>query len=322
MREWILASVLAYVVDLCLGDPAWLPHPVIAIGRLITWLERRLYPGQRHHPAPRLRARIAGVLLLILTAGLTMAVAALLLALAARGGAALHLAVSVALLWMALAIRSLIEHGAAVAGALDAGDQPRARQLAGRMVSRETAALTPSEVARACIESLAENLTDGVLSPFLFGCAGGPVAAWGLKAVSTLDSMVGYRNPRYQDFGWAAARCDDVLHYFPARTLWGVLPLASGGLGHSVSGCWRAMRRDGGKSPSPNSGLPEAGVAGALGNELGGPSIYGGVWENKARLNEGAPAPQPADIRRALRLVLAASAVPVMVLALAAGVRG
>jgi adenosylcobinamide-phosphate synthase len=300
----ILACAAAYGLDLACGDPEWLPHPVRAIGALIRGLERLLY---------RRRGRFwAGVALLLTTVGITLAVVALLLALAGRGGPSLRFLVSVTLIWMALATRSLLDHAEAVRRPLAASHLEDARAAVARMVSRDTQALDAVGVARACIESLAENLTDGCLSPLLFALAGGPIAAWGLKAVSTLDSMVGYRNARYAEFGWASARCDDLAHYLPARLLWVILPVASWCCGADARGGLRALRRDGGKTESPNSGLAEAGVAGALGAELGGPGCYAGEMVEKARLNPGAAAPQTADIRRAQRLVLVASALPLL----------
>lgn len=301
---WALPCALAYLLDLGLGDPAWLPHPVRAIGWLIRRLEGHLYPAGRR--------RFTGVVLVIATVGITVGAVIGVLALAAHAGDAVAKGTAIVLLWMAFSTHDLIGHGSAVRRALQVGDLAAARRALARMVSRDTHGLEAAAVARACIESLAENLTDGSLSPFLFGVLGGPAAAWGLKAVSTLDSMVGYRNARYREFGWAAARCDDVAHYVPARLLWILLPLASWCTGASGRECFLVMRRDGHKTASPNAGLPEAGVAGALGLEMGGPSSYDGVVVRKARLNAGGRQPRADDIGRTQRLVWAASLLPVL----------
>lgn len=301
---WAIPCVLAYVLDLVFGDPAWLPHPVRAIGALIRHLERALY-RERYR-------RAAGAVLAVVTVGITAGMVFAAMALAGHGGTATTEAAAVLLLWMAFSTRDLVGHGEAVRRALEANDMTAARLALARMVSRDTAWLDAGGVARACIESLAENLTDGTLSPLFFGLLGGPIAAWALKAISTLDSMVGYRNVRYRDFGWASARCDDAAHFLPARLLWIVLPLASWCTGMDGARCWIAMRQDAHRTASPNAGLPEAGAAGALGVELGGPGRYEGVVVTKARLNAGGREPRSADIRRAQRLVLAASLLPVL----------
>ncbi len=295
------STALAFGLDLCLGDPDWLPHPVRAIGALIRWLERHLYP------LPGRRA--AGVLLLLLTAGMTGLAAALLQR--AGGGWGRHgmMVWQALLIWPALALRDLVGHSRAVWRPLLAGDLPTARARLALMVSRDTQSADATAVARGCIESVAENLVDGELAPLLFAFVGGPVAVWIYKAVSTLDSMVGYRNERYNDFGWASARADDVLNFIPARLCFAVLPVAAVLAGHSGRRCARVMVRDGGKNPSPNSGIPEAGVAGALNVELGGTNVYEGRAVDKPRLNAGARGAAAADISAAQRIVMLASAV-------------
>lgn len=260
---------VAVLLDWLIGDPRWLPHPVVAIGRLIAWLEprlRRLVPSEL----------LGGLLLLVLTVAITVAVAGLLL-----GGAyVLHryagLAVAVIFSWLCLAARSLQGESALVARALSAGDLPLARQQLSCIVGRDTANLTAEEVWRGAVETVAENSSDGVIAPLLCLMIGGPLLALAYKAVNTLDSMVGYRNERYLYFGRASARCDDLANLLPARLTGLLMILAAPLVGLSLPGAWRIMRRDGGNHASPNSGIPEAAAAGALGVQLGGTNSYFG----------------------------------------------
>lgn len=300
------STALAFGLDLCLGDPGWLPHPVRAIGALIRWLERWL------DACPWRRA--AGVMLLLLTIGITGLAAALLQRAGAGWGWHGMMVWQALLIWPALALRSLVEHSRAVWSPLLAGDLPTARARLAMMVSRDTQSADATAVARGCIESVAENLVDGELAPLLFAFVGGPAVVWMYKAVSTLDSMVGYRNERYLDFGWASARADDVLNFIPARLCFAVLPLAAVLTGQSGRRCSRIMVRDGGKNPSPNSGIPESGVAGALNVELGGINLYEGRALEKPRLNAGARGAAAADIPQAQRLVMLASVLLLLLL--------
>ncbi len=291
----LLSVVLAFLLDVLFGDPQWFPHPVRGIGAFIQLLEPPLRRLRNH--------RLAGVLLLFLVLAATCIPVALLLWLVRGASFAVQLAVNAFLLWTTFATRDLVDHCVPIYRALANGDLEAARRLLARIVSRQTAYLPEGEVARGCVESLAENLVDGSISPLFYALLGGPVAAFAFKAASTLDSMVGYRTERYLHFGWASARFDDVLNYVPARLTYLALPAATLFTGNRAARCLHVMRADGLKNPSPNSGIPEAGVAGALGIALGGPSIYQGVTIEKPRLNESAAPPRPRDIVRAVRLV-------------------
>jgi adenosylcobinamide-phosphate synthase len=263
-RTVILAAVL---LDLLLGDPRWLPHPVVAIGRLISLLEGWLRRILKHE-------RLAGLLLLALTTGITFSAGFLLL----KGAYAISpyagFAVAVFLAYSCLAARSLHAESLAVAAALEAGDLDEARRRLSFIVGRDTAELDETEIWRAVVETVAENSSDGVIAPLFCLMLGGPLLALAYKAVNTLDSMVGYKNERYIRFGWASARCDDLMNWLPAR-LTGLLMVLSAPLaGLSAVGAWRIMRRDGRNHSSPNSGVPEAAAAGALGVRLGGTNRY------------------------------------------------
>ncbi|MGB9082811.1 MAG: adenosylcobinamide-phosphate synthase CbiB, partial [Desulfuromonadaceae bacterium] len=205
-----LVIFLALLIDLAIGDPRWLPHPVVAIGRLIHRLDGAL----RHK---RLNQRLAGVLLLLLvvicSAGTTWILLQALVSLLPLAG----WIAAVVLSSTCLAARSLHKESARVASALQAGDLPTARRYLSFIVGRDTEGLEEPDIWRAVVETVAENTSDGIIAPLFWLTIGGPVAAIAYKAVSTLDSMVGYRNRRYLKMGWASARTDDLLNYIPAR---------------------------------------------------------------------------------------------------------
>src|SRR6185369_14966535 len=205
-----IVIALALLLDLALGDPRWLPHPVVLIGHLITSLERLLRRSLHNE-------RIAGVLLLIITVGSTMATTWLLLRCAVYLHPLAGFLVAVLLTFTCLAARSLHAEAALVAKALMAGDMDTARHKLSYIVGRDTAHLDETEIWRALVETVAENTADGIIAPLFWLTLGGPVAGLGFKAVSTLDSMVGYKNERYLHLGWASARMDDLLNYIPAR---------------------------------------------------------------------------------------------------------
>ena len=259
----------AVALDLMLGDPRWLPHPVVFIGRLINRLEAVLRGAVANE-------RMAGVLLVLLTVGGSCTVAYLAL----LGAAQIHpLGSEVAgmiLGYTCLAARSLHRESGRVCAALAAGDLAAARSALAMIVGRDTGELGESEIWRGAVETVAENTSDGVIAPLFFLMLGGPLLALAYKAVNTLDSMVGYKNERYLRFGWAAARLDDLLNLVPARLTGFFMGLAAPLAGLSGRGAWRIMRRDGRNHSSPNSGIPEAAAAGALGVQLGGTNHYFG----------------------------------------------
>lgn len=265
-----LIILLAMLLDLIFGDPHWLPHPVVAIGRLIHVLDCGLRISW-------LNERLAGILLLLLvivcSAGTTWILLHALTALFPPAGWIATVIVSAT----CLATRSLHKESAHVATALLKGDLPTARLRLSYIVGRDTEQLEEPEIWRALVETVAENTSDGIIAPLLWLSIGGPVAAMAFKAVSTLDSMVGYRNHRYLQLGWASARMDDLLNYIPARISALLLIMAAPLAGCSASAAARVTLRDRLKHPSPNSGHPEAAAAGALGVRLGGAASYNGI---------------------------------------------
>jgi adenosylcobinamide-phosphate synthase len=262
----VLAAVL---IDLLLGDPRWLPHPVVWIGRLITALEKELRLLVRNE-------RIAGVLLLVIAVGITCGVALAVLKAANAVSPFLGFVASVVLSYTSLAARSLHRESRLVADALARGDLVEARRYLSYIVGRDTAALDEPEIWRATVETVAENTSDGVIAPLFFLILGGPVLALAYKAVNTLDSMVGYKDERYLHFGRASARFDDLVNWLPARMTGLLMVLAAPLVGLSARGAWRIMVRDGRNHSSPNSGISEAAAAGALGVRLGGTNWYFG----------------------------------------------
>jgi adenosylcobinamide-phosphate synthase len=297
-RQVILAAV---ILDLLIGDPRWFPHPVVYIGRLIEALEKALRRLVRNE-------RLGGVLLLIMTVGITCLLTVALLAIAYAVSPYMGFAVAVILSWSCIAARSLHRESRLVADALGRGDLVAARRYLSNIVGRDTAELDEPEIWRATVETVAENTSDGVIAPLFYLFIGGPPLALAYKAVNTLDSIVGYKSERYKSFGWASARFDDLANFIPAR-LTGLLMVAAAPLfGFPPGDAWRIMRRDGRNHSSPNSGIPEAAVAGALGVRLGGASAYSGTRVEKPTIGDPLKPLSPAAWEGAIRLMYGAEA--------------
>jgi len=261
--------LLAILLDLLLGDPRWLPHPVQGIG----WLAQRAEaPLRRLVPNPKL----AGIAAVVWVVGSTALIGLGLL----KGAALLHPLVAdlvaILLLYTCLATRSLHDHALAVYRPLKAGNLLAARQRVSWLVGRDTDQLDEGEVTRAAVESVAENTVDGCTAPLLFACVGGPLGALAYKAISTLDSTFGYKNEQYLQFGWASARLDDLANLLPARLTALLVVPAALLLRLDAGTAWRIFKRDRHNHPSPNGGQIEAAVAGALGVRLGGINSYFG----------------------------------------------
>lgn len=276
------AAAVGVVADALLGEPALSPHPVAAFGRLMRAAEARWY---RDH-------RLPGVVHAALGAGV-----------GAGSGAALEGAVggpfaTTAAVYLAVAGRALRETAEQVADALDAGDLDRARALLPALVGRDAGSLDEKEIARAAVESVAENTVDAVVAPALWGAAAGARGALWYRAVNTLDAQVGHRDARYARFGWASARLDDVANYLPARVCALLVAAVRPRAAREVAA---VVRRDARAHPSPNAGVAESAFAAALGLRLGGTNVYGGRAEVRPQLGRGRP-PEARDVRRACRL--------------------
>jgi adenosylcobinamide-phosphate synthase len=280
-----------YVADLAFGDPAhW--HPVAGFGRLAARLERAVYAPSRA------RGGAYAVGLVALAAG----IGELLARVSGRGP------VLLAITWVTLGGRSLGAEAHGIAAALDDGDLDGARAALPALAGRDAAALDVAGVCRGVVESVAENTGDAVIGALLWGAVAGPAGAAGYRAANTLDAMVGHRSERYTDFGWAAARLDDLLSWPAARAGAALAAGCAPVVGGSPREAWRVLRRDGAAHPSPNAGRLEAAFAGALGVRLGGPLSYGGRAERRPELGDGAP-PDTTAVRRAARLSLAVGTV-------------
>jgi adenosylcobinamide-phosphate synthase len=278
------ASVAAALLaDALLGEPPEAAHPVVLMGRAISAFEGRVFALKSER-----RLRMAGLFLAAALPTLSFALARLTLRLMPPK---LRWLLEVGLLFTALSMRGLARSALAVERELKAGDLEAARSRVGELVGRDTEHLTPGEVARAAVESVAENTSDGVVAPMLYAVLLGAPGALAYKAVNTLDSMVGHPQPPYGDLGWASARLDDLANLLPAR-LTALAVAAISGRGLTTLG---TVRRYGPLTRSPNAGRVEAAFAGALGLELGGANSYGGVLRQGPVLGSGR-APEPADI--------------------------
>ena len=271
--------LLAVGLDLLVGDPRWLPHPVKGIGRLAVLAEplaRKMIPWPR-------AAGIAAWLCIVGAAG---AAAWGLVRLAGMAHPVAADVVSILLIYTTVCARDLVGHSCEVYRALRAGDLPLARRKVGRIVGRDTAELDESGIVRADVESVAESTVDGVTAPLFYAILAGPVGAIVYRAVNTLDSMYGYRNERYLKFGWAAARMDDLANFIPARMTGPLAAVAAALLMRRPIHCLRILVRDCRKHQSPNAGFGEAAMAGALGVQLGGVNHYHGEPLAKPTIGE------------------------------------
>jgi adenosylcobinamide-phosphate synthase len=304
-----LAAVL---LDVVLGDPRWLPHPVRLIGWVIVRCEELIFVFCQDP----LTKRLAGVVLALgLPCGCYFIVWELIRLMDSLNET-LGLITWIVLGYATLAARDLWDHATRVYRAMTEQGLPAARLAVGHIVGRDTATLSESDIVRATIESVAENSSDGIVAPLFYLAVGGPALAMAYKAVNTLDSMIGYRNPRFQDVGWASARLDDLVNWIPARlTAVGISLAAAVRLGQGRS-AWRICWRDAGKHLSPNSGWPEAAMAGALWVQLGGVNEYGGLREARATLGDHGGPLLTSLIPLALQIVVIASLLLAMMLLL------
>ena len=301
-----LVVLAAAGLEAAVGYPPGLhrraPHPVVWVGTAISAFERAWNRPKR----PAAARRALGIATVLLTAGAAGAVGWVVGLIPAPMGV-----VAVAVLGSSgLAQRSLYQHVAAVLRLLEAGDLDGARAAVGMIVGRDVAALDEAGVAAAALESLAESFNDGVAAPLFWFVLAGLPGLFAYKAVNTADSLIGHREPRWRDFGWAAARADDVMNLLPARIAGAAVALAG-------KGGWGVMWRDAPKHPSPNAGWPEAAMAGALGVRLGGVAAYDGVAHLRPVLGDGRT-PGPNDLRRGLALYVRACALLWIVLLLGA----
>ncbi len=307
VRLLCVKIIIAFLIDCFAGDPQNFPHPVRLIGKFIENMERLI---RRFGDGITAGAFLAAIVVASVTV-------------VSWYVSSISAVIEVLLMYSVLAVRSLGDEAMKVHDALASGDVETARSRIAMLVSRDTAGLDEQGIVRAAVETVAENIVDAVISPLFYLFLGGVPAAYAYKAASTLDSMVGYRNDRYLFLGRPSARLDDVLNFVPSRvTAFVIIPLAAFFLRKSAVRAIRIVMRDRHNHASPNSGHPEAAVAGALGIQLGGPASYFGKMSDKPTIGDPGHALHRGHIRDAVRLMYAASIVWLMVgCVLASGVR-
>ena len=293
MNYKLLTVPAAYLMDLVFGDPVWMPHPVRVMGRVAEKLEPLMRALIRNE-------RIAGLCFTALIVGTVWALAFVIVK-------AIGFIASVFFIYTSLAIKDLKVEAMRVVRALEKGDIDSAGKNLGMIVGRDTAGLGEREIVRATVETVSENIVDGIISPLFYALLGGAPLALAYKAASTLDSMVGYKNEKYLKFGWASARLDDIVNFIPSRISAVIMPLASWLSGKSGLDSFRIALRDGTKNPSPNSGIPEAAMAGALGVRLGGLNFYNSAATEKPLIGDGDNALTAGHIKESLKIAYISS---------------
>ena len=304
MNEWSLLAILAgFLLDLLIGDPHWLYHPVRLVGKLITLLERLL---RRCFPGTERGERAAGLCLAILVPAITGAAALALLYIGGRISPWLAFALEVIMSYQLFAVRALRDESMKVYRELRREDLPGARRAVSMIVGRDTERLDEQGVTKAAVETVAENTSDGIIAPMFYMAIGGPVLGWLYKSINTMDSMVGYKNETYLYFGRAAARLDDAANFLPSRL--SALFMVAGAFlcGLDGPGAWKIFLRDRKNHASPNSAQTEAACAGALGVQLAGDAWYFGVLHKKKTIGDSRRPVEAEDIKRANRLMMAA----------------
>ena len=290
--------IAAYFLDLIIGDPHWIPHPVRIIGKVIKYLERVLRKNNQGQQAEKIK----GIILTVITVGLSYFIIYFLIYIAGIISPGLKFAFSSFFIFTTLSTKNLGEEAFSVYRALEEDNLELARERVSRIVGRDTSDLDEEEIVRATIETIAENTVDGIISPLFYAVLGGAPLAMAYKAVNTLDSMVGCKNEKYLYFGWFSAKLDDLVNYLPARISVLLIPVASLIVRQRGLMALRAIFRDGKESPSPNAGIPQAGFAGSLGIQLGGVNFYQGLKEYRPILGEKLKKKSSKDILNAIWL--------------------
>ena len=313
MTVWAVLG--GFVLDALFGDPAWLPHPVVYMGKAISKLEKFLRPRLPKTPQGELLG--GAIVAFCLPVGTF-----LLTGLVCWGAARLHplLGLAVQMFWcgQALAARGLVQESTNVYKELKKPDLPGARKAVSRIVGRDTAELTAEGVTKAAVETVAENASDGVIAPLLYMLVGGAPLALTYKAINTMDSMLGYKNEKYLYFGRIPAKLDDAANYLPSR-LAALLWVAAAAFTHNdAKGAWKIWRRDRRRHASPNSAQTESACAGALGVQLAGPAYYFGQYYPKLTIGDALRPIEPEDILRANKMMYAES---ILALAIGLGLR-
>ncbi|MGJ4788290.1 adenosylcobinamide-phosphate synthase CbiB [Leptospira koniambonensis] len=274
---WVLPASL--LLDLGFGDPQGLPHPVRFIGKFARYMEKVSRKYIRSE-------RFAGCITAFSVYSLSFIFPWIIIKLSSYIHPFLAELASAFIIYTSIALKDLLDHSNDVYSALRENDLKKARIMVGKIVGRDTANLEEPEIVRAGLESLGESLVDGITAPLFFAALGGPAFAMLYRSINTLDSLFGYKNETYLKFGWASARIDDIANYIPARLTAPILCVSAAILGFHPLRSFKVLIRDGRKHPSPNSGLCEAALAGALKIQLGGQNYYSGIPSEKPKLGD------------------------------------
>ncbi len=310
MTDRIIVLITAFILDVIIGDPHWLWHPVREIGRFIEHAERwvrRVFALREEREADRGKKRLAGGILVIVVLLPSVLVPALILFAAEHIHPYVRLAVESIMCYQMLAMKSLRVESMKVYHALTGGDTEGARYAVSMIVGRDTENLSEEGITKAAVETVAENTSDGVIAPLIYMALFGACGAFFYKAINTLDSMIGYKNDKYIYLGTIAARLDDVVNYIPARISALFMILTAGILGMDVKHAWRIYKRDRHRHASPNSAQTEAVCAGALSVQLAGDAYYFGKLYHKPVIGDADRVIAYEDIRRANRLMYGTS---------------
>jgi adenosylcobinamide-phosphate synthase len=300
VMSWYQEIILAYFLDLWIGDPKNFPHPIRWIGQTAGFLETQT---RRFFLNPFIAGCITAIFLLFITVAGTW----MLLEVLGRAHPFLKVCGSIYLMYTCFSVRSLYDESKPVADFLHKSQSNEARVSLSHIVGRDTEPLDERGIMRATVETVAENTIDGIVAPLFYACLGGAPLVLGYKCINTMDSIFGYRNETYECFGKFPARLDDVANWIPARIGGALMVLASWFCRYQSLHAWRIMLRDGGKHLSPNAGIPEAVMAGALGLQLGGPNDYEGVSVNKPFVGDSHKEIEVDDIFRSHRVMFTTS---------------
>lgn len=309
-HELFCAMLLGFLLDCLLGDPRTIPHPVVCMGRLISWLEKAF---RALFPKTKLGENLAGGCIWLVTVAVSFLIPWGLLKLAGMVSPWLRLLLQAIFCWQVLAAKSLRQESMKVYEALKTGTIEDARHAVSMIVGRDTQALDADAVTRAAVETVAENCSDGVIAPMLYFALGGGPLAFAYKAVNTMDSMLGYVEPPYQNVGLVPARMDDVCNYLPARISGIMMLLAGGLLGLNFRNGWKIFLRDRYNHASPNSAQTESACAGLLGLRLAGDAWYHGVLHKKKYIGEALRPITPEDIPLSDRLMYATAVLTLVI---------
>ena len=309
----LVALVMGYILDLIFGDPYWMPHPVRFIGNLISILEKVI---RRFMPKTKRGEYIGGIILTVMVVSISMVIPLVIILMAKSINTYLALTVETFMCYQILATKSLKVESMKVYDELAKNDLPSARKAVSMIVGRDTKDLTFSGVAKAAVETVAENTSDGIIAPMIFIAIGGAPMGFFYKAINTLDSMVGYKNERYINFGRFAAKLDDVVNYLPARISAYQMILSSFFLRYDYKNAFKIYKRDRYNHASPNSAQTESVCAGALDVQLAGNAYYFGKLYEKPTIGDNIREINYDDIKKANRLLYCTSFISIVIISI------